>query len=217
MGDPFCISALMGDFSSLGFNECISGPSSSKGQILQIDARISIDSLAELNPSQIHAIRMVLQKPLSLIQGPPGTGKTVTSATLVYHLVHNHGLTKKSKSNSKVLVCAPSNVAVDQLAEKIHQGGLKVVRITAKSRESLETSISFLALHELVKNHPNYPELRNLMLLKDEQGELSAQDEKKYLTLRKICEKEILAAADVICATCVGAGDPRLIGKLANI
>ena len=35
----------------------------------------------------MHAIRTVLQRPLGLIQGPPGTGKTVTSASIVYHLV----------------------------------------------------------------------------------------------------------------------------------
>jgi chaperonin cofactor prefoldin len=35
----------------------------------------------------------------------------------------------------QVLVCAPSNVAVDQLTEKIHATGLKVVRLCAKSRE----------------------------------------------------------------------------------
>ena len=32
----------------------------------------------------------------------------------------------------------------------------------------------------------------------------------KYKTLIRQCEKEILSAADVICCTCVGAGDPRL-------
>ena len=55
---------------------------------------------------------------LFVLQGPPGTGKTVTSATVVYHL---------SKQNQgQVLVCAPSNIAVDQLTEKIHKTGLKV-------------------------------------------------------------------------------------------
>lgn len=51
----------------------------------------SAPSLPELNHSQLHAVRSVLQQPLSLIQGPPGTGKTVTSATIVYHLCHTGG------------------------------------------------------------------------------------------------------------------------------
>lgn len=38
---------------------------------------IAHHSPAELNASQIHAIKTVLARPLSLIQGPPGTGALV--------------------------------------------------------------------------------------------------------------------------------------------
>ena len=41
---------------------------------------------------------------------------------------------------------------------------------------------------------------------------MSSSDEKRFVTLRRICEKEILKNADVICCTCVGAGDVRLSG-----
>ncbi|KAG4303887.1 hypothetical protein PORY_002704 [Pneumocystis oryctolagi] len=168
----------------------------------QMPKRFSSPGLPELNVSQVYAVRSVLQKPLSLIQGPPGTGKTVTSATIVYHL---------AKMNSgQVLVCAPSNVAVDQLCKKIHQTGLKVVRVSAKSREDLESPVASLTLHEQVRNNDTNTELQKLIQLRDELGELSSQDEKKYKALVKICEKEILSNADVICATCVGCGDPRL-------
>lgn len=51
-----------------------------------------------------------------------------------------------------VLVCAPSNIAVDQLTEKIHQTGLKVVRLCAKSREAIDSPVSFLALHNQTRN-----------------------------------------------------------------
>ena len=78
------------------------------------------------------------------MQGPPGTGKTVTSATIVYHLVKNTG--------GPTLVCAPSNIAVDQLTEKIHMTGLKVVRVCAKSREAIDSPVSFLALHNQIRN-----------------------------------------------------------------
>lgn len=173
----------------------------------QLPKKISIPSLPELNQSQAYAIKMVLQKPLSLIQGPPGTGKTVTSATLVYHLV----ISGSPNSRSQVLVCAPSNVAVDQLTEKIYQSGLKVVRVTAKSRESLDSNVSHLTLHEQVRHNNKHPELQKLILLKEEQGELSAADEKKYIALKKACEQEILKNADVVCCTCVGAGDIRVM------
>lgn len=164
--------------------------------------RFSAPGLPELNHSQVNAVKEVLQKPLSLIQGPPGTGKTVTSATIVYQL---------SKMNpGPVLVCAPSNVAVDQLTEKIHATGLKVVRLTAKSREALDSQVSFLTLHEQVANNDMHVELQKLIQLKNEQGELSSNDERKYKALARSCEREILDTADVICATCVGCGDPRL-------
>lgn len=102
----------------------------------------SIPNFAQLNSSQSNAVSHVLQRPLSLIQGPPGTGKTVTSATIVYHLSKIH--------KDRILVCAPSNVAVDHLAAKLRDLGLKVVRLTAKSREDVESSVSNLALHNLV-------------------------------------------------------------------
>ena len=83
-----------------------------------VPSRLSVPGLPELNHSQVHAVKMALQRPLSLIQGPPGTGKTVTSASIVYHLVQ--------LGQRPVLVCAPSNIAVDQLTEKIHKSGVKV-------------------------------------------------------------------------------------------
>lgn len=50
----------------------------------------------------------------------------------------------------QVLVAAPSNVAVDQLAEKIEMTGLKVVRIAAKSREAIASGMDHLTLHSQV-------------------------------------------------------------------
>lgn len=53
----------------------------------------------------------------------------------------------------QILVCAPSNIAVDQLTEKIHRTNLKVVRLCAKSREAIDSPVSFLALHNQVRAH----------------------------------------------------------------
>jgi len=161
-------------------------------------------NLPQLNHSQVYAVRKALSNPLCLIQGPPGTGKTVTSATIVYHLTR--------QNQGQVLVCAPSNIAVDQLAEKLHKTGLKVVRLSAKSREAVASSVDFLTLHHQVRHldTPDHQELQKLMALKDELGELSHVDEKKFKQLQNSTERELLTAADVICTTCVGAGDPRL-------
>jgi regulator of nonsense transcripts 1 len=164
--------------------------------------KFSVPGLPDLNNSQVNAVQAVLTKPLSLIQGPPGTGKTVTSATIIYHLAKISG--------GQVLVSAPSNVAVDQLCERVHRTGLKVVRVTAKSREDVESPVRFLSLHEQVRLNDTNTELTKLNQLKSELGELSSQDEKKFKQLTRSAEREILTNADVICCTCVGAGDPRL-------
>ncbi|KAK6947477.1 RNA helicase UPF1, 1B domain [Dillenia turbinata] len=166
--------------------------------------RFGAPGLPELNASQVFAVKSVLQKPISLIQGPPGTGKTVTSAAIVYHMA--------KQGQGQVLVCAPSNVAVDQLAEKISATGLKVVRLCAKSREAVSSPVEHLTLHYQVRHldMSEKSELHKLQQLKDEQGELSSSDEKKYKALKQATEREISQSADVICCTCVGAGDPRL-------
>ncbi|WCJ20723.1 hypothetical protein M5689_002938 [Euphorbia peplus] len=166
--------------------------------------RFGAPGLPELNASQVFAVKSVLQRPISLIQGPPGTGKTVTSAAIVYHMA--------KQGQGQVLVCAPSNVAVDQLAEKISATGLKVVRLCAKSREAVSSPVEHLTLHYQVRHldTSEKSELHKLQQLKDEQGELSSSDEKKYKALKRATEKEISQSADVICCTCVGAGDPRL-------
>lgn len=57
---------------------------------------------------------------------------------------------------------------------------------------------------------PERHELRKLQQLKEEAGEMTAADERKLRGLQRATEKEILQAADVVCVTCVGAGDLRL-------
>mmetsp|Transcript_30769 Transcript_30769/g.65143 ORF Transcript_30769/g.65143 Transcript_30769/m.65143 type:complete len:1081 (-) Transcript_30769:323-3565(-) len=161
-------------------------------------------NLPQLNHSQTYAVKKSMQSPLNLIQGPPGTGKTVTSATIVHHMTR--------QNQGQVLVCAPSNIAVDQLAEKLHRTGLKVVRLSAKSREAVASRVDYLTLHHQVRHldTPDHQELQKLIALKEELGELSHVDEKKFKQLQNSTERELLQAADVICTTCVGAGDPRL-------
>lgn len=61
-----------------------------------------------------------------------------------------------------VLVCAPSNIAVDQLTEKIHQTGLKVVRLCAKSREAIDSPVSFLALHNQIRNMDRWDTVKGM-------------------------------------------------------
>lgn len=86
---------------------------------LSIPNKLSASGLPKLNVYQTEAVKKAIISPLCLIQGPPGTGKTVVSATLVYQLC--------IKTQKQILVCAPSNIAVEHLAEKIERTGLNVV------------------------------------------------------------------------------------------
>lgn len=175
--------------------------------LLQVPAmpkKLSVNNLPILNTFQMNAVKKAIQSPLCIIQGPPGTGKTVTSATIVYHLSKIYG--------NPILVCAPSNIAVDQLTEKIHATGLRVVRLCAKSRESISSSVDFLALHRQVRDlkSPEFTTLQKLFLLKEEHGELSTKDERNFRKLKRLAEDKLLAAAQVVCCTCVAAFDKRI-------
>ncbi|KRZ53978.1 Regulator of nonsense transcripts 1 [Trichinella nativa] len=164
----------------------------------------SAPGLPELNQSQVMAVREVLTRSISLIQGPPGTGKTVTSASIVYHLAKARG--------TPILVCSPSNVAIDQLAEKISRTGLRVIRTCAKSREGIDSPVGFLTLHKQVRRLARNGELGKLWQQKEETGELSPEEENRFSSLKLKCERHLLQQADVICCTCVAAGDLRLAG-----
>ena len=64
-----------------------------------------------LNSSQIKAVVETLKmKQLSIIHGPIGTGKTLTAVAIIQ---------KSVRLNLKVSVCAPSNIAVNNILERL--------------------------------------------------------------------------------------------------
>ncbi|KAL0009867.1 hypothetical protein SO802_004975 [Lithocarpus litseifolius] len=69
----------------------------------------------------------------------------------------------------------------------------KVVRLCAKSREAVSSPVEHLTLHYQVRHldTSEKSELHKLQLLKDAQGELSSNDEKKYKALKRATEREI--------------------------
>ena len=94
-----------------------------------INARLRMHHLlhtAHLNSSQRDAVKFsLLQKELAVIHGPPGTGKTTTVVEVV---------TLAVKSGLKVLCCAPSNIAVDNLLERLVRNRVKSVRLGHPAR-----------------------------------------------------------------------------------
>lgn len=105
-----------------------------------------------LNESQQHAMNRVLAaRDVGIVHGPPGTGKTTTLVKAI---------TVALQTERQVLVCAPSNAAIDLLAEKLGDEGLRVLRIGHPARVS-EQSLS-KTLDARITAHPNYRELKQL-------------------------------------------------------
>ena len=79
-----------------------------------------------LNQSQQQAVEFGLAaQDLAIIHGPPGTGKTTTVVELIRQAVAN---------GERVLACAPSNTAVDNLLERLVAAGEPAVRLGHPAR-----------------------------------------------------------------------------------
>jgi predicted DNA helicase len=101
---------------------------------------------AELNESQKEAVLRCLEaQDFFLIHGPPGTGKTITCVELIAQLV---------KREYRILAAADSNVAVDNLVERLDKLGVNVVRIGHPAR--VIPSLRRRSLDYLVQKDPDY-------------------------------------------------------------
>ncbi|NJE05748.1 IGHMBP2 family helicase [Thermococcus sp. M36] len=139
-----------------------------------------------LNASQRRAIARALGSPdFFLIHGPFGTGKTRTLAELIMQEVER---------GNRVLATAESNVAVDNLVERLVDSGLKVVRVGHPSRVSKalhETTLAYL-----ITQHELYGELRELRVIGQnlkEKRDTFTKPAPKYR--RGLSDREILRLA----------------------
>ena len=145
---------------------------------------------SEFNISQQRAIAASLNQRLTLIHGPPGTGKTRVACEIVRQVCERNEKTDKS---GIVLVCAETNMAVDNLARKLLQLGIRVVRIGGIEGQ-VASDIRPIVLEQQI-------ELKRIELGK-------AKCNTKYLDAG--LAKKILRSAQVIAVTCTGAGDAIL-------
>lgn len=108
---------------------------------------------SRLNPSQQAAVEKILAaQDLAIVHGPPGTGKTTTLVQAIRALVQ--------RDKGPVLVCAPSNTAVDLLSERLSDTGLNVLRVgnPAKVSEQLQS----LTLDSRMADHPMIKEIKKM-------------------------------------------------------
>jgi superfamily I DNA and/or RNA helicase len=170
-----------------------------------------------LNDSQLVAVRHVISaQDVAIIHGPPGTGKTTTLVQCILETI---------RRERRVLVCAPSNTAVDLLTEKLAERGVNVIRMGNPSRVSdlllqhtLDAGVmahaSYAKMHamrqtaeqhrdtasEHVRNF-GFEERQHRQWLRDEARTLrqAADDLERFMT------EDVLESVQVITCTLVGA------------
>jgi hypothetical protein len=170
----------------------------------------------ELHPAQRAAVERALRaRDVALIHGPPGTGKTHTLVEVIRLAVAR---------GERVLATAASNTAVDNLAERLVEAGLSVVRLghparisAAIERSSLDALLEaseawslarrWLAEADAIAGRARKRRARGavagaeLRAALDEAGALR-RDARRHL---REAERAIVARAQVVCATAAGA------------
>src|SRR5579883_2533906 len=105
-----------------------------------------------LNEWQREAAAVALSaEDVALVHGPPGTGKT----TVLVEVIR-----QAAARGERILATAPSNIAVDNMLEKLHETGLRIVRLGHPAR-----TLEFLRhnnLAALTEADPAYDEVREL-------------------------------------------------------
>ncbi|MFD2556404.1 AAA domain-containing protein [Sphingobacterium tabacisoli] len=189
------------------------------------DGRDDFDDVG-LNISQNDAVRRILGKgDLAILHGPPGTGKTTTLIKAIAAGI--------KRSGGQVLIVAPSNTAVDVLAERLDQLGLNVLRIGNPVKVSAH--LLALTVDEKASKHAGYKEVKGLekqaraytdmaRKYKRNFGRSEYEQRKALLNearkIRKDIDRiqdyvieDILCKAQVIAATLVGANHPHIRDK----
>ncbi|XP_063968826.1 DNA-binding protein SMUBP-2-like [Lytechinus pictus] len=161
-----------------------------------------------LNDSQRDAVTFALcQREVAVIHGPPGTGKTTTVVEVIQQAV---------KQNMKILACAPSNVAADNLLERLSSNpSCSMVRLGHPAR--LLPSIQRFSLDAILASSDGAAIVRDIRKeldttlsqirkTKDKDEKHRLKDEMKYLrqdlkSREQKAIQDILMAADIVLAT----------------
>lgn len=164
-----------------------------------------------LNPSQQNALEWVMAaEDLAIIHGPPGTGKTTTLVEVIRQAVAR---------GERVLACAPSNTAVDNLLERLATANVNSVRLGHPARV-LEV-VRNRTLDALVEAHDSHRIIAEMLWEADDlerrsgkwgrrsggRGRKSRQRQgarelrRHARLMEKRAIQDVLDDADVICAT----------------
>ncbi len=177
-----------------------------------------------LNSSQNRALNLIhTAQDVAFIHGPPGTGKTTTLIQTILNTL---------RTEQQILVCAPSNAAVDLLADRLGKQGVEVLRIGHPARVTDE--ILNKTLDVKITKHPEFKNLKHLRKKSEELFALgkkykrnfgAAEREKRRQLLNEAKQykseadqltfyisNNLVARAQIIATTLVGASNKILKG-----
>ncbi|HID66032.1 MAG TPA: IGHMBP2 family helicase [Aquificaceae bacterium] len=158
-----------------------------------------------LNEFQRKAVERALSSDkVFLIHGPPGTGKTTTLIECINQLVER---------GNRVLATADSNIAVDNIVERLIAKGVKVVRVGNPAR--ILKSIQKHTLDYLIELEPEFVKAKKFY----KEIEKLREEQKKYVKpepryRRGLSDEEILKRAKT--GTPVRGLNPKVIRSMSK-
>ena len=196
-------------------------PSREKNEIIINAVSLSFNN-KNLNESQQQAVMAILQNEnITIVHGPPGTGKTTTLVEAIIQLV---------KAGEKILVSAPSNTAVDNIAKGLIAQNLKVLRVGNTSK--VDETIFMHTPEGKLNNSKQLKEIKQLkiraeefrkMALKYKRSFGKAEREQRNLLFKEVKnirteikklqaynEEKLYTEAGIILGTPVGLYDSKI-------
>ncbi|XP_020273755.1 DNA-binding protein SMUBP-2 [Asparagus officinalis] len=169
-----------------------------------------------LDHSQKNAIsKALMSRSVFLLHGPPGTGKTTTVVEIILQEI---------KRGSKILACAASNIAVDNIVERLFPYRVKLLRLGHPARllpQVLESTLDAQILRgdnsSLASDIRKEMKVLNAKLLKTKDRGAKRDIRKELRLLSKeerkrqqLAVKDVMKNADVILTTLTGAFSHKL-------
>ncbi|KAF3162958.1 hypothetical protein TWF788_001712 [Orbilia oligospora] len=183
-----------------------------------VKSEVRLDFFDEqLNEVQKEAVSFALEAAdLALIHGPPGTGKTQTLIEIIRQL---------AARDLKILVCGPSNISVDNIADKLGPFRIPMVRIGHPARllpsvisTSLDVAIKYSSGGMLVNDIRKEMDEKLNTSKKTRNGTERRKLWEDIRDLRKECKvrerrctEDIVRASKVVLSTLHGAGGRDII------